>query len=158
MTGRGIFVFGNGGSAATAAHFTSDLLHILVTAKLSTTCNIVCLCSEASVITGFANDYGYRNVFAKQINQAVRPHDIALAISASGESSNVVRGLERAKRAGATTLGLTRKAKSSMKSVCDLCFEVESQNIYVIESVHLCFLHLLRVQLEEQLAGSFQVD
>ena len=154
MVGRGIFVFGNGGSAATAAHFTADLLHVLVTSKTATTCNVVCLCSEASLLTGFANDYGYRNVFAKQIAQAVRPQDIALGISASGESPNVVRGLESARKAGAITLGLTRKAQNSMKCICDLCFEVESQNIYVIETVHLCFLHLLRVQLEEQLAGS----
>ncbi len=150
IQGRGVFIFGNGGSAATAAHFTSDLLHTLATSRTPTTCNITCLCSEGCLITGFANDYGYRNVFAKQIALVARPSDIAIGISASGESLNVVRGLERAKKVGAITLGLTRKARTSMSCVCDISFEVDSPNIYVIETVHLCFLHMLRIQLEER--------
>jgi D-sedoheptulose 7-phosphate isomerase len=155
IQGHGVFIFGNGGSAATAAHFTSDLLHTLATSKAPTTCNIACLCSDGSLITGFANDYGYRNVFAKQIALVARPNDIAVGISASGESSSVLRGLERAKKAGAITLGLTRKARTSMRSACDISFEVASRNIYVIETVHLCFLHMLRVQLEERFVRAF---
>ena len=140
-SGRIVYTFGNGGSAALASHFACDL------AKGTAYCNggkrfrALALTDNVPSLTAWANDSSYEDIFSEQLRNFVHPQDIAFAISGSGNSKNVLNALEVAREAGATTVGISGFEGGQMKSLCDICVVVPSNNMQIIEDVHLAVAH-----------------
>ena len=139
---RSIFVFGNGGSAASASHLACDLAKGTVNGSKKRF-RVMALTDNVPLITAWANDSKYEDIFAEQLANFIRPHDIALAISGSGNSPNVLRALQIGRNIGATTIGLTGFAGGKMRALCDLCIVVPCDNMQIIEDLHLCIAHSL---------------
>jgi D-sedoheptulose 7-phosphate isomerase len=154
---RTIFLFGNGGSASLASHMTCDLGKGTA-ATASARLRAVALTDNVALITAWANDTRYENIFAEQLENLLHPGDIAFAISASGNSPNILAALACARRMGAATAGVTGFQGGKMKSLCDLCVVVPSDNMQVIEDLHLSIAHaifrVVRHGMEKKLAAS----
>ena len=139
--GRTVYLFGNGGSASLASHLACDL------GKGTAYCNggkrfrVIALTDNIPTMTAWANDASYEDVFSEQLRNFVEPQDVALAISGSGNSQNVLNALAVAREAQATTIGITGFQGGKMKSLCDICIVVPSDNMQVIEDLHLAMAH-----------------
>ena len=139
--GRTVFLCGNGGSAALASHFACDL------GKGTAYCNggkrfrVLALTDNLATLTAWANDSSYEDVFSEQLRNFVQPHDVAFAISGSGNSKNVLNALQVAREAGAATVGISGFQGGEMKSLCDLCVIVPSNDMQIIEDLHLAIAH-----------------
>jgi D-sedoheptulose 7-phosphate isomerase len=142
--GRKVFLFGNGGSAALASHFACDLgkgtsrpgVHDRRFRVLSLTDNM-------PLITAWANDTSYEQVFAEQLRNFIEPGDVALGISGSGCSNNVLLALDVAREIGAMTVGLTGFRGGKMVDRCDLCIIIPSDNMQIIEDLQLSITHAI---------------
>jgi len=140
-SGRIVYTFGNGGSAALASHFACDL------GKGTAYCNggkrfrVLALTDNIPTLTAWANDSSYEDVFSEQLRNFVHQQDVAFAISGSGKSKNVLNALEVAREAGATTVGISGFEGGQMKSLCDICVVVPSNNMQIIEDMHLAVAH-----------------
>lgn len=149
---RRIFLFGNGGSAALASHFACDLakgtLHGIPNGKRF---RAIALTDNIPVITAWANDSSYDDIFAEPLKNLLEPEDVVFAISASGNSRNVLKALETARQGGASCVGLTGFKGGFMKSLCDLCLVVPSDNMQLIEDVHLSVAHALYSTIRHRL-------
>lgn len=151
---RTVFVFGNGGSATTASHFACDL------GKGATKWldngakrfRVIALNDNVALMTAWANDTSFENVFAEQLRNLVRAGDVVIAISGSGNSPNVLKALEAAKSAKAATIGLTGFMGGKMKSLCRRCVVIPSDNMEVIEDLHLAICHSLSTVVRTALA------
>lgn len=148
---RSIFLFGNGGSAALASHFACDLGKGTVSGSKKRF-RVLALTDNVPLMTAWANDAKYEDIFAEQLANFVRPHDIAFAISGSGNSPNVLRALRTAKNTGATTVGLAGFAGGKMRALCDECIVVPCDNMQIIEDLHLCVAHSLFTCVRAKLA------
>lgn len=153
QSGRMVFLFGNGGSASLASHFACDL------GKGTAYCNggkrfrVLSLTDNIATLTAWANDSSYEDIFAEQLRNFVQPHDVALAISGSGNSKNVLNALQVAREDGATTIGVTGFAGGEMKSLCDICVVVPSDNMQIIEDLHLSMAHSIFRIVSSRMAG-----
>jgi D-sedoheptulose 7-phosphate isomerase len=140
-TGRTVYIFGNGGSAALASHLACDL------GKGTAYCNggkrfrMMALTDNLPTLTAWANDSSFDDVFSEQLRNFVQPYDIAFAISGSGNSKNVLKALHVAREAGATTVGISGFHGGEMKSLCDICAIVPSNNMQIVEDLHLAMAH-----------------
>src|SRR5262249_31180904 len=126
--GRMIFVFGNGGSAALASHLACDLGKGTVNGS-GKRFRILSLTDNVPMMTAWANDVHYEDIFAQQLENYVKPDDVAFAISGSGNSQNVLKALQAARRAGAVTIGLGGFKGGRMKELCDQCLVVPCDNM-----------------------------
>ena len=140
--GQTIFLFGNGGSASLASHMTCDLGKGTAAAT-SARLRAVALTDNVALITAWANDTRYEMIFAEQLENLLSPGDVAFAISASGNSPNILAALACARRMGAATAGVTGFKGGKMKSLCDVCVVVPSDNMQVIEDLHLSIAHAI---------------
>lgn len=153
------FLFGNGGSAALASHFACDLTKgtQIEGAHEQKRFRATALTDNLPILTAWANDASYEDVFSEQLRGLVQSGDIALAISCSGNSRNVLKALEVAKEAGATTVGIGGFEGGSMVGLCDTVLIVPSDNMQIIEDLHLsvahCLFTLIRNQIAEDIAG-----
>jgi D-sedoheptulose 7-phosphate isomerase len=142
--GKCIFIFGNGGSAALASHVACDLGKGMVVGNNGhKRFRVMALTDNVPLITAWANDSCYEQIFAEQIQNFVTAGDLAFAISGSGNSPNVLRALQVAREARATTLGLTGFDGGKMKSLCDICVIVPSDNMQIIEDFHISVTHAM---------------
>lgn len=137
--GGNVFVFGNGGSAATASHFACDL------AKNTRQPGVpgiraTCLSDNIATLTAYANDEGYENVFAGPLSSLACPGDVAIAISASGNSPNILKGVDMAKFYKAKTVGLTG-AGGKLAGMVDIAICVPAECIEQVEDAHLVICH-----------------
>jgi D-sedoheptulose 7-phosphate isomerase len=138
---RTVYTFGNGGSAALASHFACDL------GKGTAYCNggkrlrVLALTDNMPTLTAWANDASYEDIFSEQLRNFVRAQDVAFAISGSGNSKNVLNALQVAREAGAMTVGISGFEGGQMKGLCDLCAVVPSNNMQIIEDLHLAMAH-----------------
>jgi len=137
---RMVYLFGNGGSAALASHFACDLGKG-ATNGFSKRFKVMALTDNVPLMTAWANDARYEDIFAEQLMNFVQPDDVAFAISCSGKSPNVVKALAVARDAGAFTIGLTGFQGGDIKKLCDLCLVVPSDNMQIIEDLHLSIAH-----------------
>ena len=137
---RTVFLFGNGGSAALASHFVCDLGKGATNGSAKRF-KALAFTDNVPLMTAWANDARYEDIFAEQLINFVRPGDIAFAISGSGKSPNVLKALKVAREAGAFTIGLTGFQGGDMKHLCDLCLIIPSDNMQVIEDLHLSVTH-----------------
>jgi D-sedoheptulose 7-phosphate isomerase len=150
--GRTIFLFGNGGSASLASHMTCDLGKGAAPAA-GKRLRAIALTDNVALITAWANDTHYERIFAEQLENLLQPGDVAFAISGSGNSANILAALNFARRTGAVTAGLTGFQGGHMKSLCDVCVIVPSDNTQIIEDLHVSIAHsafrVLRHEIQE---------
>ena len=148
MDGQQIFIMGNGGSASTASHFVCDL------AKNTRLPNmphykVIGLTDNMAILSAYANDEGYENVFAMQLANLVNPDDIVIGISTSGNSPNVLRGIDLANKIGAVTIGFTGFDSGKLGDMVDIHIHVPSDSIERVEDIHLVLEHLITQVLRE---------
>lgn len=141
--GRTIYVFGNGGSAASASHMMCDMNKGTVHAGHPNRLKVLALTDNVPLLTAWANDSSYENVFAEQLKNFARRGDVAFAISGSGNSANVLLALKAARELGASTAGVAGYQGGKMKALCDVCAVVPSDNMQMIEDMHHAMLHSL---------------
>jgi D-sedoheptulose 7-phosphate isomerase len=156
--GHSIFVFGNGGSAASASHMMCDLNKGSITTEQTTPAparpKVIALTDNVPLLTAWANDRGYEHVFSEQLKGLAQRGDVVLAISGSGNSPNVLLALKTAREFGAFRVGLAGFQGGRMKALCDLCAIVPSDNMQVIEDLHHATLHAIFTVVREKLRGS----
>ena len=146
-----VFLLGNGGSAATASHFACDL------AKGTRTNNVpafrvITLNENVPLMTAWANDTNYERIFAEQISALVRPNDVVILISVSGNSPNILAAAVAARQADAIVVALTGQSGGSLASLADLLVCVPTQSIEQVEDAHLIIAHSLCVVLRKRLS------
>jgi D-sedoheptulose 7-phosphate isomerase len=139
--GGKLIAFGNGGSAADAQHVAAELLGRFLLDREPLPA--VALAVNSASVTALANDYGYDQVFERQLRGLGAPGDVALALSTSGNSTNVLDALRAARSMGVATIGLTGGDGGQMPSLCDHCIVVPSQETPRIQEGHLLVLHVL---------------
>ncbi|MFV1857926.1 MAG: SIS domain-containing protein, partial [Anaerolineales bacterium] len=149
MDGRKVFVMGNGGSASTASHFACDLGKNTRTPGLPDF-RVLALTDNMATFSALANDEGYENVFLGQIASLLERGDVAIGISTSGNSENVVRAIELAQARGAQTIGFTGFDGGRLSKAIDLEVHVPSDNIERVEDIHLMLEHLMCTALREK--------
>lgn len=137
---RRIFVFGNGGSSANASHFVNDMVKSTVRPD-QPRFKLICLSDNVPTLTAYANDVSYDVIFAEPMAALAEPGDVALALSGSGNSPNVLKAMDVAQEMGLTRIGLTGFAGGKLKDQCDVCVIVPSDSMQVIEDAHLVILH-----------------
>jgi len=139
--GGRLYVCGNGGSAADAQHIASELINrfLLDRGPLPA----LALTTNGSVLTSVANDYGFTEIFAKQIAALVKEGDIAWGLSTSGNSPNVVQALRLAREMGGVTVGLSGRTGGAMKEHCDFCICVQSDSTPFIQEAHSVVGHAI---------------
>lgn len=140
-SGRIVYTFGNGGSASLASHFACDLGKGTAYRNGGKRFRALSLADNLPTLTAWANDASYEDIFSEQIRNFVQPHDVAFAISGSGNSRNVLNALQVARECGATTIGISGCQGGKMKSLCDICMVVPSNNMQIIEDLHLAIAH-----------------
>jgi len=150
QAGKTLFLFGNGGSAALASHFACDMAKGTVT-EGERRLKAIALTDNVPLLTAWANDQGYEDIFSEQLGALAQKGDIAMAISGSGNSRNVVNGLGAARRLGLQTLALTGFAGGQAKPLADLCLVVPSDSMQHIEDAHLCASHAIFLAIRERM-------
>ncbi|MEZ5292242.1 MAG: SIS domain-containing protein [Vicinamibacterales bacterium] len=149
--GGRVLAFGNGGSAADAQHFVAELVGRFERDRRGWPA--MALTTDPSVVTAVANDFGFESVFARQVTALGRAGDLALGITTSGESPNVVRGLEAAKAAGLRTIALTGKDGGAAGRVAEVHVHVPSPVTARVQEAHMTVLHLLCAAVDRDLEG-----
>jgi D-sedoheptulose 7-phosphate isomerase len=149
--GGKVLIFGNGGSAADAQHFAAELLGRFVRERRALPA--LALTTDTSSLTAIGNDYGYDLVFARQVEAHGRAGDVAIGISTSGRSPNVVKALEAARDIGLLRVGLTGRGGGAVGGLVDLLIDVPHQDTARIQEVHGMVVHMLCELVEESLAG-----
>ncbi len=148
LSGKQIFIMGNGGSASTASHFVCDLAKNNYFEGLPPF-RAIDLNSSNAIFTALANDEGYENVFSHQLRNLVNKNDVVLAISTSGNSPNILKAVELAKQAGAITIGFTGYEGGILGTMTDIEVRVPSDNIRHVEDIHMIISHLISFALYE---------
>ncbi|MFH1856156.1 MAG: SIS domain-containing protein [Candidatus Omnitrophota bacterium] len=142
-----IIIFGNGGSAADSLHIAAELVGRFE--KEREPLAAISLVSNVSNLTAIANDYGYEEIFAKQLSAIAVPQDIAWGISTSGNSANVLKAINKAKELGLLTIGFSGSSGGQLRKMADLNFIVPSNNTARIQEAHIAVAHLLCKSIEE---------
>ena len=151
--GKQIFIVGNGGSASTASHMVCDFQKFILGYKGDRKIprmKALSLSDNTEVLTAWANDVGYEVVFSEQLKNLADEGDLLIALSASGNSPNIIRAVEVAKLKGIKVIGLTGFAGGKLKELADVPIHVESNDYGIVENVHLMFGHLAARYLVDQ--------
>jgi D-sedoheptulose 7-phosphate isomerase len=149
--GNKILLAGNGGSAADAQHLAGELVSRLNFDRPGLAA--FALTTDSSVMTAIGNDYGYDCVFARQLNAVGVAGDVFIAISTSGRSPNVIRGLEEGRRKGLITVGLTGKNGGDMAPLCDSCIRIPASETSKIQEGHIVLGHIICGLVEREMFG-----
>ncbi|HEY6748485.1 MAG TPA: SIS domain-containing protein [Mycobacteriales bacterium] len=149
--GGKVLFFGNGGSASDAGHLAAELLGRFALERRSLAA--ACLSDHTSAMTAIGNDYGFDEVFARQVTGLGRPGDVAVGLSTSGNSPNVVRGLEAARDCGLVTVGMTGAGGGKLAGVVDVCIRVPSEETPRVQELCMLLGHTLCELVEAELAG-----
>lgn len=145
--GGKILTCGNGGSAAEALHLAEEMIGRF--AKKRRPLRAICLSADPTAITCIANDYGFEQVFARQLEGLASKGDVLVALSTSGASANILRALEAAKKLGVRTIGLLGAPASPAEKLCDVAFTLKASHNAHIQELHLMVIHLILEQLDE---------
>jgi D-sedoheptulose 7-phosphate isomerase len=150
VAGHKIVLFGNGGSAADAQHVAAELVVRLRADRPGLAA--LALTTNTSVLTAAANDYGFEAVFARQIESLVATGDVLVALSTSGNSPNVVRGIEAGRRQGAYLVALTGETGGAVAGLVDLLLNVPSRDSQRIQEAHITIGHIVCSLVERKCA------
>ncbi|MGM0607046.1 MAG: D-sedoheptulose-7-phosphate isomerase [Candidatus Muiribacteriota bacterium] len=149
ISGNKIIIFGNGGSASDALHFSAELQGRFFLNRKSLPA--VCLNSNVSTITAVANDFGYEDIFYKPLEGILSEGDIVFGISTSGNSANILKAMEFARQNGGITVGLTGENRAKLKNNCKYIIEAPSQNTPEIQEMHIMIIHYICEMVEKEL-------
>ena len=147
--GQRIYLCGNGGSAADAQHIAAELIGRFVHDRRALPA--IALTTDTSALTAIGNDYGYDEVFSRQVDGLCREGDVLIAISTSGNSGNVLKAVDAAHRAGASVIGLSGKSGGALDAKCDVSLVVPSDITARIQEMHIVIGHLICALTEEHL-------
>lgn len=147
-----VYIFGNGGSSATAAHYQNDFNKGL-SETLETKFEFVCLNNDTATLMAIANDIGFEEVFRYQLQGRIREGDLVIAISGSGNSKNIVNAVEYAKEQGNRVIGLTGIKGGKLMQMADVSLHVPVNSMQVTEDVHMIFDHLIVSVFYKHLCG-----
>jgi D-sedoheptulose 7-phosphate isomerase len=150
--GRHIYVLGNGGSASTASHFACDLSKATIVDGRQRL-RVTALTDNVALLTAWANDTTYEEVFAEQVRNLVSPGDLVIVITASGDSPNVLAAIKAACRLGAKTVGLVGFAGGAARSMVDAVIHVPSESYGVVEDCHLVLEHAITASTRDALGA-----
>ncbi len=150
LDGRAIYICGNGGSAATASHFVCDF-NKGVSLEQEKKYRFICLNDNAPTLMAVANDMGYEAVFEIPLKNYLREGDVLIAISGSGNSENVVRGVRYAKSQKARVIGLTGYSGGKVRELSDVSLHVPVDNMQITEDLHMMLDHLMMYVLSQDL-------
>ena len=134
-----VFIFGNGGSAADAQHFAAEFVGRYKKDRIALP--VLALTTDTSILTAIANDFGYDQVFSRQLEALARVGDVAIALSTSGKSPNVLRAIESARSLGVRTIGLS--GDRGMAAIVDWQISIPSSETPRIQEMHMTILHLI---------------
>src|SRR5881394_3296780 len=151
-TGNKLLVCGNGGSAADAAHFATEL--VVRFTKDRRALPAICLASDGGLLTAAANDYGFNEIFARQVAAFGVPGDVLICLTTSGKSKNVVRALEEAKSRKLKTIALLGRDGGSTIGMADVDLLVRSNSTARIQEAHQLLHHVLCETIESRLEGN----
>ena len=147
--GRKLLLAGNGGSAAYAQHIAGEMLSRLYYDRAPVAA--IALTTDTSVLTAIGNDYGYQELFERQILGLGCPGDVFIAISTSGRSPNILRALDAAREKQIHVVGFTGKTGGEMPARCDLCLHAPSDSTPLIQQIHITAAHIICGLVEERL-------
>ncbi|MFH1904569.1 MAG: D-sedoheptulose 7-phosphate isomerase [bacterium] len=147
--GGKLLVFGNGGSAADAQHIAGELVGRFELERSALPA--IALTTDSSVITSISNDYSFNEIFSRQIEALGTQEDMALGISTSGNSENVLAGIRKAKSMKLTTIGFSGKEGGTLAKITDLCFIAPCSSTPRIQEAHITVEHIICKLVEEKL-------
>jgi len=147
--GGKLLVFGNGGSAADAQHLSAELVGRFQKERVALPA--IALTVDTSILTSIANDYSYKQVFARQIEALGTPGDVAFGISTSGESPNVLAALQLARKRGLKTIALTGRDGGTIGPAVEIHVNVPDENTARVQEVHRTLLHVMCEVIESDL-------
>lgn len=150
--GHTVLTLGNGGSAAEAQHFAAELVGRFRLERRAYP--VIALTTDSSILTAVANDYGYAEVFARQVEAFARPGDLLIAFSTSGESGNAIQAAQVAREHGAAVVGMTGAHPCSLGGWADVLVQAPSLDTPTIQELHMMFTHVLCDIAESSLAAS----
>ena len=149
--GKKLFFFGNGGSAADAQHLAAEFVGRFDRQRRALPA--IALTTDTSVLTSISNDYSYESVFARQLEGLGSPGDIAVGISTSGNSPNVLSGIRSAKEVGLVAVGMTGLSGKELLELSDYCIRVPSDHTPRIQEAHILIGHILCEMVDESLTS-----
>jgi D-sedoheptulose 7-phosphate isomerase len=150
--GGQLLIAGNGGSAADAQHIAAELTGRFFLERRPF--RALALHANTSSLTAIGNDYGYEQVFARELTAHARSGDVFLAISTSGNSPNILRAIEAARQCKVGVIGLTGESGGKMRAACDLCLCVPTKSTPRMQEMHITIGHTICELLEERLVGA----
>ena len=150
--GGKLLLAGNGGSAADAQHIAAEFLSRFKFDRAPLPA--LALTTDTSVLTAVGNDYGFEQVFERQVRGLARPGDVFIAISTSGRSPNVLAALKAARAIGVVTVGFTGAGGEAMRALCDLVLAAPSDETALIQQVHITAAHAICGLVERDLFGA----
>ena len=150
--GGKVLLAGNGGSAADAQHIAAEFVGRLVHDRAPLAA--LALTTDTSALTAIGNDYGFEQVFARQVRALGRKGDVFVAISTSGRSPNVLAALKAARELGLTAVGFTRAAQTPMQALCDFVLAAPSEETALIQQIHITAAHAICHLVEREMFGA----
>lgn len=142
LFGGNIYIFGNGGSSATASHFQNDF-NKGISEYIEKKFNFICLNDNVPTIMAIANDIGFERVFEFQLRNKLKTGDILMAISGSGNSKNVINAVEYGKKHHCKVIGLTGFDGGRLKELSDISLHADISSMQITEDIHMIFDHLM---------------
>ncbi|HEX9652951.1 MAG TPA: D-sedoheptulose 7-phosphate isomerase [bacterium] len=149
FAGHKVLLFGNGGSAADSQHIAAELVSKFFRDRKALPA--IALTTDTSILTSIANDYSYEDVFARQIEALGEKGDVAIGISTSGNSPNVLKAMNIARNKGLITIGLTGQDGGKLQEVVDICFHAPSKSTPRIQEIHITVAHAICDIIEQEL-------
>lgn len=147
--GRRVYVLGNGGSAADAQHIAAEMVGRL-SRHDKPPLPTIALTTDTSALTAISNDYGFEDIFARQVEALVQEGDVVWALSVSGSSPNIIKAVQAAKRQAAKVIGFTGKEGSELRALCDICLMAEHTDSDRVQEVHQLAYHIVCGLVEEE--------
>ena len=141
--GSTIWTMGNGGSSATASHFVCDFSKGASERLGGKKFDLRCLCDNTPIMMAIANDIGYDDVFLFQLKGLLKPDDLVIAISGSGNSKNVLKAVEYAKEIGTPVIGITGYSGGALREMADYSMHVPMDDMQITEDIHMMFDHMM---------------
>ena len=150
--GGKVLLAGNGGSAADAQHIAAELVGRFIDDRAPLAA--VALTTDTSALTAIGNDYGFEQVFARQVSALARPGDVFVGISTSGKSPNILAALKAARERKLVTIGFTRDGQTPMSALCDVIVGVPAAETALIQQIHITAAHAICHLVERALFGA----
>jgi D-sedoheptulose 7-phosphate isomerase len=150
--GNKLLLIGNGGSAADAQHIAAEIVGRYKQERPGWAA--IALTTDTSALTAIGNDYGFEQIFARQVQGLARRGDVLFALTTSGRSPNILAALKVARDLGVTTIGFTGTKGESMRAACDHLFVAPSDDTPVIQQVHMMAMHAICDEVEQALIAA----